>query len=398
MNLKTLRAALAAMLFIAASQSLAQAGLPHDEWTSDALPNRTFSNAAEAIAAIQSLGGRYAYAEVLREGGDSGAIDRRWFYLDAEKRTEPSLTRWRYVIAGPGDSAYHDSEEAALAAEASYSVVHPTCGLTTYSAAVEAGDSNAWVTTQTWSDHVTATNQKRNYRITITAASPGCSGSYVTVGYRSREASCPGHPHLGWNPTYRACAADGIATIRQSVFPRNCPERKNVNLVSAGDLHGNPCELRSGAKLHRESDVELPWLAFGRSYSSGDASSDLFGSGWTHSLSYRLRLRQGQPSAIVMPDGSVAKISGLALQDGSNRSVSVAGSGWDFRSDEKTYRFDSAGRLIAIAQMNGSIEFLYAASGLLERVIHSSGRSLLFRYSGIARSRGCQDFCVRGLP
>lgn len=59
-------------------------------------------------------------------------------------------------------------------------------------------------------------------------------------------------------------------------------------ILECGGHRGN---VKTGEKIENQTDFDLGWITFGRSYHSGIAvRSGGFGPGWTHSLDLRLSL------------------------------------------------------------------------------------------------------------
>jgi RHS repeat-associated protein len=390
MKILSLRAAVAALSLLAVSSALAQTALPHDEWETDAIAGRTFPSADAAIAATRSLGGKFAYAEIQRDVSDADRNGRTRYALDAAKRPNPVLGQWQYAI--PWGVGVHNTEEAAIesarTSDTTAAFLRPSPGCVARQLIItplEPWDVYTKLWESYWLDRETPIFETRRFRFEFVGGGPGCDQDTVVQARRERTAVCEGTPHLSWNPNYAACALDGIATVSRLTSSRQCPQSREPELKVSPDVKDNPCELRSGTKLHFETDVALPWISFGRAYSSTDAYSDQFGSGWVHSLNYRLRVRLGQPTTLVMPDRSVSAISSLALRDASNRSLVVNGTGWDLVDGGRTLHFNTVGRLHAITLPGGLLNFSYSTDGRIEAIRHFSGRSLVFRYLTVIR-------------
>jgi YD repeat-containing protein len=156
---------------------------------------------------------------------------------------------------------------------------------------------------------------------------------------------------------------------------------------------GNPIRPGNGEKLQDESDwadhAAHP-ISVVRHYSShGNAPAGLgptAGGGWSHPYAGQLQV-QGGLRRVVLGDGTSVRFEGVAsspgqwLPDNHLDSLNEDSAGWLYvrAADDSRYRFDTAGRLLAIARRGGQVlQLSYSATGLLVAVNNAFGRALGF--------------------
>jgi RHS repeat-associated protein len=163
---------------------------------------------------------------------------------------------------------------------------------------------------------------------------------------------------------------------------------------------GNPIRPGNGEKLQDESDwadhAAHP-ISVVRHYSShGNAPAGLgptAGGGWSHPYAGQLQV-QGGLRRVVLGDGTSVRFEGVAsspgqwLPDNHLDSLNEDSAGWLYvrAADDSRYRFDTAGRLLAIARRGGQVlQLSYSATGLLVAVNNAFGRALGFGYDEAGR-------------
>ncbi|WP_362580101.1 DUF6531 domain-containing protein, partial [Streptomyces sp. NPDC048417] len=130
----------------------------------------------------------------------------------------------------------------------------------------------------------------------------------------------------------------------------------------------------------------LGWIAFTRSYHSGVAvRSGGFGPGWTHSLDLRLSI-SADTLGLSGGDGYQVRYAKLGnaffATDSSGDRVVASGSQWLLHRQGDVLVFDAQGRLIERRNEDGTgLTCAYGEYDRLDKVTHSSGRSLQFVYA-----------------
>ncbi|MBO7942162.1 hypothetical protein JTP77_040640, partial [Streptomyces sp. S9] len=120
--------------------------------------------------------------------------------------------------------------------------------------------------------------------------------------------------------------------------------------LECGGERGNPCNVKTGEKIEHQTDFELGWIAFTRSYHSGVAvRSGGFGPGWTHSLDLRLSI-SADTLGLSGGDGYQVRYAKLGnaffATDSSGDRVVASGSQWLLHRQGDVLVFDAQGRLI----------------------------------------------------
>ncbi|MGO4775267.1 DUF6531 domain-containing protein, partial [Lysobacter sp. 2RAB21] len=147
-----------------------------------------------------------------------------------------------------------------------------------------------------------------------------------------------------------------------------------------------PCNVKTGEKIEHQTDFDLGWIALVRSYhSSIGAFSGGFGTGWTHSLDVRLSI---SPNTLGLSGGAgyqtrFKKVGNayFAADDSGDR-VEPSGAQWVLYREDEVLTFDGKGRLIEQRAEDGTaLAYSYDAYGRLDKVTHSTGRSLQWHYA-----------------
>ena len=226
---------------------------------------------------------------------------------------------------------------------------------------------------------------------------PNAGDCYLVVrgsqAWRSRPINCP--TNLEWSHSEQACVRHDIAQIfTNPILACGAPQSPNP-------LVHNPCNVATGGKYLRETDVEASWVQFSRYYNSSHyAPGAALGQGWTHSLNVRLYLYGGQGPGLLLPEGNFLPFKGQnEAIDGSGWRLSSITSGdirYEVRGSSKVYSFDSTGKLLRIDNSDGmSIHLEYDALGRLRTATHSSGRSLELVYENTEPAAAAKISSVR---
>ncbi|MGO1069545.1 RHS repeat-associated core domain-containing protein [Lysobacter sp. CA199] len=286
--------------------------------------------------------------------------------------TAPLDPDWKYD-AGFGSGMDYPSEQQAVAeAEAFYNDLNPSCPATS-----KATPDNAWTPPD---PSTVGMMETRNYTVLHfsgdnTAQRPCVKDQEGTAEFtRMRRMQCP-KPYTNWKNEYGACAGeDFVATVTTNQIIEKCDEE------------GNPCNVKTGEKIEHQTDFDLGWIALTRSYHSIIGSfSGGFGTGWTHSLDLRLSI---SPNTLGLSGGAgyqarFKKVGTayFAANDSGERIV-ASGAQWVLFREDETLTFDSKGRLAEQRAEDGTtLLYTYDASGRLDKVTHSTGRSLRFLYA-----------------
>ncbi|MBX9399960.1 DUF6531 domain-containing protein [Lysobacter sp. BMK333-48F3] len=198
---------------------------------------------------------------------------------------------------------------------------------------------------------------------------------------RQRRLQCP-NPFMVWNDDKGTCIdpAELTATLASGV--NSC--ETDGGSSSAG-LVGNPCDVKTGEKFQIEADFDLGWISLTRYYHSGSSTSTAgFGPGWSHSFGTRLAIG-GTAIGLLDAGGYQQRFKNtgaayFATNDSGDRIVS-SGTGWTLYRNGSVLQFDAAGRLVSETAEDGtSLSLTYDPFGRLDRVTHSTGRSIQFHY------------------
>ncbi|MFQ6311467.1 RHS repeat-associated core domain-containing protein [Lysobacter capsici] len=195
-----------------------------------------------------------------------------------------------------------------------------------------------------------------------------------SLAIRSRRQQCPSM-WTQWSNERQACAnEDFTATLIT-----------NEILECSGE-RGNPCNVKTGEKIEYQNDFDLGWIALTRNYHSGVAvRSGGFGPGWTHSLDLRLNV---SPETLGLSGGNGYQVryqklgDAYVAADNSGDRVVASGAQWLLYRNNAVFVFDDKGRLTEKRAEDGTaLAYAYNSTGRLDKVIHSTGRSLQFVYA-----------------
>jgi RHS repeat-associated protein len=178
---------------------------------------------------------------------------------------------------------------------------------------------------------------------------------------------------MAWNSSTSACELHNIAMLWVP-----------TPVCSSNDRVGNPCSVSSGNKSLEETDLNLPWITFRRSYQSLITTSyGAFGKHWTHSSNVRLLRAGNSLYGIVSESGQLIPLKLEETATGSGERIADAGGGnkkW-LRPDGSSRTFSALGRLVRDDLPDGHwYTYGYDGGGRLTTITHSSGRVLSFVY------------------
>lgn len=163
---------------------------------------------------------------------------------------------------------------------------------------------------------------------------------------------------------------------------------------------GNPIDPGTGNKYQAELDFAVPgspWLTFVRHYNSSPAamSRSEFGSGWSHSLYYRVAVLPSGAIELKRPDGSSKTfMSGTPDADGNGyltatQDAQAVQTGWTFDTGAGTVEsYDMRGRILRIDfKSGGSMVYAYPSTtnDNVSSVTDHFGRSVVFTYASTGR-------------
>jgi hypothetical protein len=156
-----------------------------------------------------------------------------------------------------------------------------------------------------------------DFRSTVIYSLPfACNGNvsddyYISAFIERYQADyvilCPGYPSSPLNDV----TTGSKYFAGEPIGPDEVIEEKNLGLPRCGLSAGNPINIATGNKYHRQQDASLPGgLEMVRHYNSKDAKPSPFGMGWQHSFSRRIDTIMAGDSAtaslkITRDDGSV---------------------------------------------------------------------------------------------
>jgi RHS repeat-associated protein len=347
--------------------------------------HNTYQQAAEAIKALpnnQPGPNPYPYVTVIKDNllrADGKGTITYWMGLK-----EPLDPNWGYD-ATLGSGVNHPTEALAVAElEAFYNELAPACPAT-----AKATPSNAWTPPD---PQFAGMMENRTFEIEYfsgdnTETSPCVKDMADSMELsRTRRMHCP-IPFTVWNNTYQACANEDIVATISTDKIKSCEAEGMPAFAALGGMVGNPCNVKTGEKSETQTDFDLGWIAFTRSYHSGIAvRSGGFGPGWTHSLDLRLSL---SADTLGLSGGSGYQVrfakqgNAFVAADSSGDRVVASGSQWLLYRRGEILVFDSKGRLVEQQAENGTkLTYAYGDYDRLASVTHSTGRSLQLHYSG----------------
>jgi RHS repeat-associated protein len=181
--------------------------------------------------------------------------------------------------------------------------------------------------------------------------------------------------------------------VREPVGPDEIIEEKNYGLPQCGLSAGNPINIATGNKYHRQVDVELPeGLEVSRHYNSKDQRRHSFGAAWRSNYSRSIVYTAAAASAaafieLTRDDGSVnywrvEDSVPLPPPDARGR-LEVAFSdgqaiGFTYRHDGTIETYGEDGKLLSVENSEGvHLRFGYVNSQLVN-VTTPSGRRLVY--------------------
>jgi RHS repeat-associated protein len=199
-------------------------------------------------------------------------------------------------------------------------------------------------------------------------------------------------------------------------FPNAGPGGNPGGGGPCGGSGANPVDYTTGMKIERAVDITLPGmrggLQFGRVYTSDLAQAcDFcsFGRGATHSYDVRLTgsFQTGGAGRVIMPEEATGRLFSYTHTDGSGAlvftSTAVIGQLGDVvrrlpggaleyrRSDGVVMKFDSSGKLIAVADRNANTATLSYAGSRLTSITDAVGRSITLGYDSSNRITSATD-------
>jgi RHS repeat-associated protein len=228
----------------------------------------------------------------------------------------------------------------------------------------------------------------------------GCNGNVIDdyfIGTREEgyeglyQVSCEGYA-----PYQVQSAFGGKYFVREPVGPGELLKEKNRGLPQCGLSAGNPVNIATGNKYHRQNDIDLPGgLSLIRHYNSNDLAVRSFGRGWRSNFSRRIdHIMSGDSASasltMTRDDGRVNywRIENsvvLPPPDARGRlEAAFSGGqimGFTYRQSAFTETYDHDGKLISIEyDRGGHLRFTWLNSKLAT-VTNSSGRSLNYSYN-----------------
>ncbi|MEE8496293.1 MAG: RHS repeat-associated core domain-containing protein [Xanthomonadales bacterium] len=218
----------------------------------------------------------------------------------------------------------------------------------------------------------------------ISAFIEGYEADYVII--------CPGYPPLNLGNSITGSKY----FVREPIGPYEIIEEKNHGLPQCGLSAGNPINIATGNKYHRQQDASLPGgLELVRHYNSKDENLHSFGMGWRKSYSRKINHTfSGDSSnasvAVTRDDGSVNywrvenSLPKPPLDAKGRLDVAYTNGQIDrftYRENDSTETYDFDGNLLSIDNDLGEyLQFSYTNSQL-SAVTTASGRSLNYSYS-----------------
>lgn len=333
----------------------------------------TYTNQEAAEAALREVPGpsdavgAFQYVKSQRTFPVDGVNTAIVFTLGAEQPLDPDWT-YSYI------TGRHATEALMLESmAASYEGLHEaSCG------ALQIDPLEDWAPT---SPDTEGRQESRLYGVTVQLLlSGGGCAPYTMGGYatRSRRLQCP-VPYTAWEDASQACVRpDVVAYLTGPLQPDECEV-------------GNPCDVQTGDKSQPETDFDLGWVSFVRTFRSSQvARQSHFGPGWSHSHDVHFGMSGdhgllNEGSGLQRPFRRVGSAYFAADASGDRIEADAAG-GWTLFNSDRTVTFDADGRIARATRQDGSfVVYRYDATGRLAGITHSSGRELTFSYLGNTR-------------
>ncbi|MGO1073167.1 RHS repeat-associated core domain-containing protein [Lysobacter sp. CA199] len=210
-----------------------------------------------------------------------------------------------------------------------------------------------------------------------------CEAMSDPVGtQRGRKQQCPSQ-WTQWSNERQACVNENFLA---NVVTNKLLTCETATPAVFSGLAGNPCDTKTGEKSEHQQDFDLGWIAFTRSYHSGVAiRSGGFGPGWTHSLDLRLSI---SADTLSLTGGNGYQVrykkvgDAYIAADNSGDRVVASGPQWRLHRENSVLLFDGKGRLVERQAEDGTaLIYTYSDHGRLEKVTHSTGRSLQLNYT-----------------
>ncbi len=184
--------------------------------------------------------------------------------------------------------------------------------------------------------------------------------------------------------------------VREPVGPNEVVPEKNRGLPQCGLSAGNPINIATGNKYHRQVDTTLPGnLEIVRHYNSNDSALHSFGMGWRGSFSRNIDFRYSADYsdvsiAIVRDDGAenywqLKDMIPVAPPDAAGQ-LDIAWSngsiiGFTYISDGNSIEtYDANGSLLSIEHDQGQVLLFSYTDSLLAIVATASGRELIYSH------------------
>ncbi|MGO1073861.1 RHS repeat-associated core domain-containing protein [Lysobacter sp. CA199] len=284
------------------------------------------------------------------------------------------INEWLYTTFGLTFQGTEQDFTQAL--KSLYDQKSVNAGCTPNTTASRNGD---WGTLGQWVDNVPA-RQIVGFKVIWNRKSSGTCSLYDDHENIIRERDRCSNEFLKWNPSNNTCS-DDFYTVRLTAPPVYC---------DSCTLVGNPADFSTGDKYETESDIELDWISFIRSYHSATSNSTGgFGYGWTHSHDIRLGIQSGDPPQLGLFQANGSHLpfreSGGYYEavDGSGDRITASGTNWLLQRGGATLTFDATGTLQEQRFDNGEVlSYAYDVLGRLTTMTHSTGRTLTIQYAG----------------
>jgi RHS repeat-associated protein len=327
------------------------------EWTATG-HSETFPSESAALAAIHALGGRYALAEEIESVSVSPAGDRITYAYRARPRPQ-NISEWKYAgqwtIGGP----FSSGDEALANALANLKSEYPQCGFQSIEVVKD------WRLYQ--SNFGIPTIYLRDLKAEAADGST-CSKTWTLQHYKQRAVTCP--PLMGLSG--EVCVATQIAHTSTALPP-----------CDPCDQRGNPISTTTGSKVQRERDLSLGWFEFYRTLNSSYQSEGGPGRYWTHNLNMRLYGTVAARSVVLSAGGGMMAFQSREAIDGSGATLRTEGADTILSQNDGLYRFNGSGRLYRVQRFAGdTLNIEFDERKRIARVVHSSGRSVEFGYTG----------------
>jgi RHS repeat-associated protein len=275
--------------------------------------------------------------------------------------------------------------------------------------------------TSTWASYTaTFVSSPRNSKPSVNLHASGAAavavpttgpGQTINLSIPMRAPSNPGTYYSYWELRNTSGVAFGVQFyvrirvvlpqgIRLGYGTQSGRGGTNDSPEAKSARNADPVNTATGNYNYASIDLRVPGrgldIELARSYNSQDTTVGPVGTGWSHTLNIFLANITSSSASVHYSDG---KTLDFINQAGTNNFVSSYPGYYDVliknsdatwtlkKTDQRTYNFDSSGKLVTVRNRNSNQLSLAYSSGNLIQVTDTVGRAFIFTYSGALLTR-----------